>query len=44
MMPIIREFNQFDLYTKSDDLPDIDALMPYYQSLVDKYMPGKVRF
>jgi inositol oxygenase len=44
MMPIIREFNQFDLYTKSDNLPDIEALLPYYQSLIDKYIPGNVAF
>jgi len=40
----VREFNKFDLYSKSDHLPDIDSLRPYYQSLIDKYLPGKVRF
>ena len=34
----------FDLYTKSDDVPDIQALMPYYQSLINKYIPGIVRW
>ncbi|XP_049833409.1 inositol oxygenase-like [Schistocerca gregaria] len=36
----VREFNKYDLYTKSDETPDIEALKPYYQSLIDKYLPG----
>ena len=42
MLPWIREFNKFDLYSKSPDVPDIAALMPYYQSLIDKYIPGLI--
>ncbi|KFB42133.1 AGAP003635-PA-like protein [Anopheles sinensis] len=37
-------FNRYDLYTKSTTLPDIDALWPYYQSLIDKYCPGELEF
>ncbi|XP_071495257.1 inositol oxygenase-like isoform X1 [Diadema antillarum] len=44
MLKWILEFNQFDLYSKSDSVPDIDALRPYYQSLVDKYLPGKLKW
>lgn len=44
MLTWIREFNKFDLYTKSENVPDIDQLRPYYQSLIDKYIPGKVKF
>jgi len=40
MLEWIRIFNEFDLYTKSDDVPDVEALKPYYQSLIDKYIPG----
>jgi inositol oxygenase len=40
MLPWVREFNKFDLYSKCDDAPDVEALMPYYQSLIDKYIPG----
>lgn len=40
MLPWVLEFNKFDLYSKSDDLPDAKALTPYYQSLIDKYCPG----
>ena len=44
MLPWVLEFNKFDLYSKSDDLPDPEALRPYYQSLIDKYCPGKLRW
>lgn len=44
MLAWIRIFNKFDLYTKSDSTPDIPALIPYYQSLCDKYIPGKIKF
>merc|ERR1711936_54711 len=40
----VLEFNKFDLYTKSTKVPDIEALRPYYQSLVDKYLPGRIAF
>eukprot|EP00112_Aurelia_sp_Birch-Aquarium-sp1_P010302 Seg2205.3 transcript_id=Seg2205.3/GoldUCD/mRNA.D3Y31 product="Inositol oxygenase" protein_id=Seg2205.3/GoldUCD/D3Y31 len=40
----VKRFNEFDLYSKSDSVPDIDALMPYYQSLIDKYCPGKLKW
>lgn len=32
--------SKFDLYTKSTDLPDVENLKPYYQSLINKYCPG----
>ena len=44
MLPWIKEFNRFDLYTKADEMPDIEALTPYYQSLCDKYLPGLLKF
>jgi inositol oxygenase len=40
MMSWVLEFNKYDLYTKCTDTPDIEALKPYYQSLIDKYIPG----
>ncbi|XP_023671856.1 inositol oxygenase [Paramormyrops kingsleyae] len=42
MLPWVKEFNKFDLYTKSTDLPDVEKLKPYYQSLIDKYCPGEL--
>jgi len=44
IMKWVLEFNKFDLYTKSTKVPDIEALRPYYQSLVDKYLPGIISF
>ncbi|KAM9807810.1 LOW QUALITY PROTEIN: inositol oxygenase [Neosynchiropus ocellatus] len=44
MLPWVNEFNKFDLYTKSTDLPDVEKLRPYYQSLIDKYCPGILKW
>uniref|UniRef100_A0A0G4HGA4 Inositol oxygenase n=1 Tax=Chromera velia CCMP2878 TaxID=1169474 RepID=A0A0G4HGA4_9ALVE len=40
----VRRFNEFDLYTKSDSPPDVEALKPYYAALIEKYCPGKLRW
>jgi len=45
MMKWVKEFNKFDLYSKGDALPDVEALVPYYQSLCEKYgVGGKLRW
>lgn len=44
MLKWTQEFNKFDLYSKSEEVPDIEALKPYYQSLIDKYIPGLVKW
>ncbi|XP_037538790.1 inositol oxygenase [Nematolebias whitei] len=44
MLPWVKEFNKFDLYTKNSTLPDVDELKPYYQSLIDKYCPGVLQW
>lgn len=44
LMDAVLDFNQFDLYTKADSRPDVDALWPYYQALIDKYMPGQLEW
>jgi inositol oxygenase len=36
----VKEFNKFDLYSKGDSIPDVAALKPYYQSLLNKYNIG----
>ncbi|XP_069357039.1 inositol oxygenase-like isoform X2 [Maniola hyperantus] len=36
----VLKFNQYDLYTKSAGVPDIEALWPYYEGLIEKYIPG----
>lgn len=37
-------FNRYDLYTKSSVVPDLEKLWPYYQSLIDKYIPGELEW
>lgn len=37
-------FSKFDLYTKGGIIPDIQELKPYYQSLIDKYIPGSIEW
>lgn len=44
MLDWVKEFNKFDLYSKADSIPDMKALEPYYQSLIDKYLPGKIKW
>ncbi|CAL8143389.1 unnamed protein product [Orchesella dallaii] len=44
MLPWVLEFNKYDLYTKCTDVPDIEKLKPYYQSLIDKYIPGDLEW
>jgi len=44
VMDWVLEFNKYDLYTKSVKIPDIEAIKPYYQGLIDKYLPGIIRF
>jgi inositol oxygenase len=38
----VRDFNQFDLYTKRDERMDVAALRPYYQDLIDRYFPAEL--
>jgi len=41
----VREFNKYDLYSKSDAaLPDVATLKPYYEALLEKYVPGKLKW
>ncbi|KAH8167462.1 hypothetical protein CIB48_g782 [Xylaria polymorpha] len=42
MLEAVRAFNPYDLYSKSDSLPDIEELKPYYLELIDEYFPQKV--
>src|SRR5579872_426717 len=44
MLPWVRKFNPYDLYSKSPRRPDWNELAPYYTALIDKYLPGKLRW
>jgi len=39
---LVKEFNQFDLYSKSSEPLDVEKLKPYYQKLIAKYFPEKL--
>jgi inositol oxygenase len=39
MLPWVQAFNPFDLYSKSPTPPDWAQLRPYYESLINKYLP-----
>jgi inositol oxygenase len=45
MMKWVLEFNKYDLYTKDNKGLDepVEVLWEYYQSLIDKYLPGKLK-
>jgi inositol oxygenase len=40
MLMWVKMFNPYDLYSKSDDKPDVPALTPYYKQLISKYLPA----
>lgn len=44
MLVWVKEFNQYDLYTKAPEMPDTEALYDYYEGLLRKYLPGKLRW
>ena len=42
MFSWVRAFNPYDLYTKSSERVDVAALRPFYEGLIDEYLPGKL--
>jgi inositol oxygenase len=40
----VREFNQYDLYSKSHDRPDVAKLRPYYEDLVAEFLPDQINW
>jgi inositol oxygenase len=44
MLDWVRKFNPYDLYSKSPERPDWQKLRPYYVAVIDKYVPGKLRW
>jgi len=44
MLEWVKIFNKYDLYSKSKVRIDVEAVKPYYQSLIDKYFPSKLRW
>ncbi|KAG0173002.1 hypothetical protein DFQ28_006338 [Apophysomyces sp. BC1034] len=44
MMKWVKIFNQYDLYSKAEEAPDVDTLKPFYQELIAEYFPAKIRW
>jgi inositol oxygenase len=42
MFEWVNKFNQYDLYSKGLERPDVKAIMPYYQDLVAEFFPDKI--
>lgn len=40
----VQAFNPYDLYSKSDAAPNVVELRPYYQGLIDKYLPSRINW
>ncbi len=40
----VREFQPYDLYSKVDEPPDVEALETYYRNLIGKYFPATIAF
>jgi inositol oxygenase len=38
----VREFNPYDLYSKSSERPDVEALKPFYEDLIAEYFPAEI--
>ena len=44
MFKWVREFNPYDLYSKSAARPDAVALRPYYEDLIAEYFPPEINW
>eukprot|EP00298_Acanthocystis_sp_HF-20_P018463 c21972_g1_i1.p1 GENE.c21972_g1_i1~~c21972_g1_i1.p1 ORF type:complete len:287 (+),score=83.84 c21972_g1_i1:22-882(+) len=44
MMEVVQRFQKHDLYTKHGEKPNVEELKSYYSALIDKYIPGKLKW
>jgi inositol oxygenase len=42
MLKWVKAFNRYDLYSKGDGKPDVKALRPYYEELVEELLPDEL--
>ena len=40
----VKDFNQYDLYTKRDERMDVPGLRPFYEELIAEYFPPKLKW
>lgn len=44
MLTWVKQFNQYDLYTKSHAPPDVQQLRPYYEDLIAEFFPATLKW
>lgn len=44
MLPHVQRFNPYDLYSKCPTPPNWQQLRPYYEALIQKYLPAELAF
>lgn len=44
MLPWVRKFNPYDLYTKSQKRVDVAKLRPFYEDLIDEFFPSELNW
>jgi inositol oxygenase len=44
MLKWVKLFNPYDLYSKNPVPPDWAKLKPYYEGLVNQYLPATLKF
>jgi inositol oxygenase len=44
MLKWVKLFNPYDLYSKNPVAPDWNKIKPYYETLVNKYLPSTLKF
>jgi inositol oxygenase len=44
LLAVVRAFNPYDLYSKSPERPDFEALRPYYEDLVASFLPDTLQW
>jgi inositol oxygenase len=42
MLPWVRDFNPYDLYSKGHSKPDIQLLKPWYDDLLAEFLPPQL--
>ncbi len=42
MLEFVKLFNPYDLYSKSDEPPDVEMLRPFYEELIAEFFPSKI--
>lgn len=40
----VNTFNEYDLYTKSNETPNVEELRPYYEDLIAEFFPQEIAF